>query len=646
MIRHRKKENDIIYTTDNNYIDRQQYEGDVDKYNKNLENVEYESCEIIDYNHIETLVFSSSEMYILSILGNIDKMLILNKLKLNNIKNYVSSSLGTIVSLYLAFKYTPKEIIQIFYNNLLFKNDSIFNIVNTFGIFEISCFINKLLEPLYIKLGYIPTLKCIYNLTNVNCVLIGYNFTKEKTIIYNHLTYPNTKIDEIVKKCCIIPLLFKKYINNNSDIDLEDLYTDYSLIDNKEYEYAIKLFNKSKLLLLKTNIILYENEYIDMNNINIFEYFKNLFESIQTREKEYIDDSYYSNIININVKRYNKTLLFDEFVKYKEFVNLYCNGFDNNIQNVTRYSYENNGNIENCTEYCDVNNENNLNYNGLVIGGGGTKVFILLGEIKYCLENNIINLNLIDTFIGTSAGSFVCSILALNLNIESVIDDYVNDISKKFNFDIKNIYITEIINEKSIYSNKILIETYEQIFIKRNNTQIPTLLDIKNKFGKNIIYTVFNLTKNKLEYINYENSPDLLVTHACAMSSCIPFVFNPIEYNKCFYIDGGVKSNYSVEKTQDYLNKKFIGFGINYVLNYSKMSLFQFIYNFIFENCRKYQITKIKNSKNCNSYCISVVYNDENEDAGEGLLSISKNIINKYLEKGYIFMKNKIKNDF
>ena len=584
-----------------------------------------------DYNDIETLVFSSSEMYILSILGHIDKLLISKKLKLNNIKNYVSSSLGTIVTIYLAFQYSPKQIIQIFYNNLLFINDNILNIVNTFGIFEISCFINKLLEPIYIKLGCIPTLKDIYNLTNINCVFIGYNFTKNKINLYNYKTYPDTKIDEIIQKCCIIPFLFKKYTNNSSKIDLEDLYIDYSLIDDNEYDYAIKLFNKSKLLLLKTTII-YEDENINMNDISIFEYSKNLFETIQNREKDYIDNSYYSNVININVKRYNKTLLFDELIKYKEFINLYCEGFDNSLKNTDCINSQKN--IDNILQ-------NETKYTGIAIAGGGTNVFNLVGGIKYCLENNIINLNDIDIFIGTSAGSFVCTMLALNFNIEDVIDVYVNDISKKLNFNFKNIYITERINEKSIYSNKVLIESYEQIFIKHNDGQIPTLLDIKNKHGKNIIYTVFNLTKNKLEYINYENSPELLVTHACAMSSCIPFVFNPIEYNKCFYIDGGIKSNYSVEVTEEYPYKKFIGFGLTFLSNYSKMNIFEFLFYFIFENSRKYQVTKIKKSTNCYSYCMSIVYDDDRD--GESLLVVTKNIITKYMELGYKYMENKLK---
>lgn len=598
---------------------------------------ENDTIENKDYNHIETLVFSSSEMYILSVLGQIDKLLISKKLILNNIKNYVSSSLGTIVIIYLAFQYSPKQIIQIFYNNLLFTNDNILNIVNTFGIFEISCFINKLLEPIYIKLGCIPTIKDIYNLTNVNCIFIGYNFTKNKINLYNYKTHPDTKIDEVIQKCCIIPFLFKKYTNNSSEIDLEDLYIDYSLIDDNEYEYAIKFFNKSKLLLLKTDII-YEDENINMNNISIFEYAKYVFETKQIREKKYIENSYYSNIINIiniNVKRYNKILLFDELVKYKEFINLYCEGFDNSLKNTDCINSQKN---------IDNNLQNETKYTGIVIAGGGTNVFNLVGGIKYCLENNIINLNDIDTFIGTSAGSFVCTALALNFNIEDAIDVYVNDISKKLNFNFKNIYIIERINEKSIYSNKVLIESYEQIFIKHNDGQIPTLLDMKNKYGKNIIYTVFNITKNKLEYINYENSPDLLVTHACAMSSCIPFVFNPIEYNKCFYIDGAIRSNYSVEVTDEYPYKKFIGFGLTFLSNYSKMNIFEFLHNFIFSNSRKYQVTKIKKSTNCDSYCMSIIYDDDdyNRD-GESLLVVTKNTITKYMERGYKYMENKLK---
>jgi hypothetical protein len=256
------------------------------------------------------------------------------------------------------------------------------------------------------------------------------------------------------------------------------------------------------------------------------------------------------------------------------------------------------------------------------------------------MDNSIINFNDIDTYIGTSAGSFVCSMLALNFKIEEVIDVYVNEISKKLNFNIHNVNIIERLNEKSIYPNKLLIECFEIIFIKYRDGNIPSLLDIKNNYGKNIIFTVYNVTKNKLEYLNYENSPDLLVTQACAMSSCIPYVFNPIEYKKSCYIDGGIKSNYSIEITNKYYNKKFIGFGLTYLSNYSRMNLFEFLLYFIQENSRKYQNIKIKKALNCDSYCMSVVYDDDRE--GEKLLVVTMNTVNKYMELGYKFMEQKM----
>ena len=625
MIRNRKT-NEKIYTTN---INEQKKENDI-LYNDNK-----------NYNDIETLVFSSSEMYIISILGYIDKLLINNKININNIKNYVSSSFGTIVSVYLSFGYKPKEIVEIFFKHLIFVNDDIFNIKNTFGIFKIKDFVDNLLQPLYSKLGFIPTLTDIYRLTNKNCLFISYNFTRSKTIIFTYKTYPKVPINELIQKCCIIPFIFKKY---TSDVENEDLYVDYSLVDEKEYDYSIYIFKKSKKLLLKVNILYKENdENISfIENKNIFEYTKQLFDAFQIREKENID-LYEPNIINIEIYKYNKALLFDKFQRFKEIIYLYCNWFEKTNNNINNNINDNSEkeNKELKHDKYDIENNFSNNYNGIVISGGGTNVFSLLGCIKYCLEHKIINLNEIDTYIATSAGSYLCTLLALNFNINDAIELYVSEITDKFNINIKNINISDRINEMSLYSNKLLINIYESMFIKYNDGQIPSLLDIKNNYGKELVYTVFNLNKNKLEYLNYKNSPELLVTQACAMSSCVPYVFNPIKYKNYYYVDGGLRSNFSIEKTKDYLNKKFIGFGLKFSCNYVKMNLFEFGFYYIMENGRKYQITKINNSMNCDTYCVHIVFDDERDNAS--FLSIDKNKLNRLIDKGYKYIENELK---
>ena len=67
MIRQRKNNDNIIYTT-NNTNEKRDEKRDEKNVNNTINN--------IDYFNIETLIFSSTEMYILSVLGHIDKLII------------------------------------------------------------------------------------------------------------------------------------------------------------------------------------------------------------------------------------------------------------------------------------------------------------------------------------------------------------------------------------------------------------------------------------------------------------------------------------------------------------------------------------------------------------------------------------------
>jgi len=606
----------------------------LDKYNNDF--LKYEK-----YENINTFIFSSSEMYIISILGYIDKLIEYNILEngLNNINTFISSSFGTIAIVYLSFGYTPKEILSIFFEYFKLKNDSILNIYKTFGIFDTSYFIECLLKPLILKLGYIPTLNEIYKLTNKNCIFISYCLNKSKVIIYSYKNYPNIKINELIKNCCIIPIFFKKNENIFTQ-ESEDLYIDYSFIDNREQNF-IDFTDNLNILNFKVNIIDNKNIFYDKNT-NIFNYLKQLINI--TQNKVNINDKLNSNNliknIEFNINSYEQILLLDDEKRYKELLNLYCSGYD--IEFPLKL---NNVNDKDEKESLSNYKEEFKNYQGIVISGGGTNVFYLLGCIEYCLQNNIINLSEINILIGTSAGSLISVLLAMGFKINEIIEIYTSqDLNSKFNIDItnidviNNINITERINEKSIYSNKIILKSCEEMLIGKTNGIIPTLLDIKNKYNKEVVICTFNLTKNKLEYLNYLNSPDLLVTHACAMSSCIPLAFNPIEYNKCFYIDGGMKENYPINCTKNYSDINFIGFCLNFSSNYIKMNFLEYLIYFIFENPRNNQDKMIKKSKNCKSYCFDIIYDNKRE--GQSLFCVNEKIILEYINNGINFMKN------
>ena len=83
-----------------------------------------------------------------------------------------------------------------------------------------------------------------------------------------------------------------------------------------------------------------------------------------------------------------------------------------------------------------------------------------------------------------------------------------------------------------------------------------TLKGLYNLININLHFRVINVNKQCNEYLNKDNSPDLKFTDAICMTSCIPILFEPIEYNGSLYIDGGVNNNFPYEKVID--KKKII----------------------------------------------------------------------------------------
>ena len=101
-------------------------------------------------------------------------------------------------------------------------------------------------------------------------------------------------------------------------------------------------------------------------------------------------------------------------------------------------------------------------------------------------------------------------------------------------FDFTN--LTNILEDYGIDDcsrNKKLLEEY--LFKKINQKQI-TFLEFTKKFGINFVVTGTNLTTRKTDYFNVDNFPDMNVIDALLISSCIPLIYKPIEFNGCLIL--------------------------------------------------------------------------------------------------------------
>jgi predicted acylesterase/phospholipase RssA len=217
----------------------------------------------------------------------------------------------------------------------------------------------------------------------------------------------------------------------------------------------------------------------------------------------------------------------------------------------------------------------------LVISSGGVLILSLAGSLKYLYENNI--LKDIKSYYGISAGSILCTMLALDYTIDEIIDFLISFDILKF---IGDYDLTNFINDygfslgenrdiiaQSIISYKLGEENKDYTF--------KQLYDDK-KIELNIFATcVEDKTLWKFSHNSNEKVP---IWKACVASSNLPFIFSPIEIDNNKFIDGAVINYYPINYVPDnelndtlgiYIDNSFnFDFNYNYLNNISNLKYY------------------------------------------------------------------------
>lgn len=197
----------------------------------------------------------------------------------------------------------------------------------------------------------------------------------------------------------------------------------------------------------------------------------------------------------------------------------------------------------------------------IFLSGGGMKCLSILGVLKYLFEKDIIKENFdgIKDIYLISGSSIYLTPLLLGFSMESTLELFKKLDYKKLSGidDIKIQNFFDNYGFKKITDYRYIMETV----VKGKNVDPDiTLKELYNLININLHFRVINVNKQCNEYLNKDNSPDLKFTDAICMTSCIPILFEPIEYNGSLYIDGGVNNNFPYEKVID--KKNYLGIDI------------------------------------------------------------------------------------
>lgn len=207
------------------------------------------------------------------------------------------------------------------------------------------------------------------------------------------------------------------------------------------------------------------------------------------------------------------------------------------------------------------------NIDTLILSGGGIKGIGYIGIFKALEE--IIDFNNIKKIYAISAGAIFASLFLLGYSYDEL---YQIIISYDFIKLIKYKHLNYIFNNLALSSDKNLKKLLQDLinFKISNNTTYSITHNITLKEFYDLTAVEFNIgvsnvTTKQFELWNYYNTPNIPLYIALLATSRIPFIYVPLKYNNCIYLDGGILDNFPFTNQDN--NKNTLGIWITHSIN-------------------------------------------------------------------------------
>jgi predicted acylesterase/phospholipase RssA len=179
-----------------------------------------------------TVVISGGSVKGFAVLGAIYEMENKGILNLQDVNTYVGVSSGSLMSLLFVVGFTPMQIIQKVLSSKVFdaitKSINFGNVWNGLGAFSYEPIHNFMLNTIVEKIGYIPTMKDVRERLGKRLIIISYNETEEKTVVFDSDNSKYNDLSTLVLTRCSsnLPWFFSDFNVNGIN------YTDGGLVDN------------------------------------------------------------------------------------------------------------------------------------------------------------------------------------------------------------------------------------------------------------------------------------------------------------------------------------------------------------------------------------------------------------------------------
>lgn len=189
----------------------------------------------------------------------------------------------------------------------------------------------------------------------------------------------------------------------------------------------------------------------------------------------------------------------------------------------------------------------------LVLGPGGVKGYQQLGYLYGLdLRKKIDNIH---TFIGVSVGAMICLLKIVGYTYKEIINFAIENVNFISTEDLDVFGILKNLKDNfGLFPTTKISDPIEKA-VKRKLGYIPTLRQLYEYSGKELIIVTFNLGREKPEYLSHINNPDMNCVKATVLSALVPIVFFKTEFDNSVYIDGAFGDPYPVLIKDDGINR-------------------------------------------------------------------------------------------
>ena len=229
-----------------------------------------------------------------------------------------------------------------------------------------------------------------------------------------------------------------------------------------------------------------------------------------------------------------------------------------------------------------------------IFGGGAVRGMAHIGAIRAIEEIGIYP----QTLIGSSVGAIVAALYAVGYNYDEIHDIFLNikfDLFRDLHFGFKKNFA---ISKGEVFTDWVR-ELIEQKFYgenyQKNKNKPVTFADLK----KNLIITSTDLSNFKYQEFSKSETPDFEIAVAVRVSSSMPGLMLPYDYNGARLVDGDLLKScplWELSKTVNNKNERILEFRLEGNYDTEPKTLLDFV-NEVY-SC----LTSVNTDKTINDY--------------------------------------------